>query len=215
MGDLSPIAFDIETSGLEPSAVITVAGLATNMGSWLALNTTGGNADATRLMADVEHESGSNVRVSVFQDEQSLLAGLEGFATETVDGDRHYLTAYNGERWRGGFDLPFLRSACVRRDVAWPFPDVAYADTMTMVERFDTGEVSDLVGVYEALIGDDHSDPFDESAQAVETHEAGEWTPLLLHNLADIERTRELARLAGRYVPKSDFKMKNLSPPDV
>lgn len=215
MGDLSPIAFDIETSGLEPGAVITVAGLATNMGSWLALNTTGRDADADRLMADVEHESGSNVRVSVFQDERGLLAGLEDFATETVDGDRHYITAYNGERWRGGFDLPFLRSACTRQGVAWPFPDVAYADTMTMVERFDTDDVSDLVGVYEALIDGEDCDPFDESASAVAAHEAGEWTPLLLHNLADIERTRELARLAGRYVPKSDFKMKNLSPPDV
>lgn len=215
MGDLSPIAFDIETSGLGPGSVITVAGLATEVGAWLAVNTTGRDANASRLSTAVEHESGSNVQVSVFQDEHSLLRGFNDFASRTVDGDRHYITAYNGERWRGGFDLPFLRSACARREVAWPFPDVAYADTMTMVERFDTGNVSDLVGVYEALIDGEDCDPFDDSASAVATHEAGEWTPLLLHNLADIERTRELARLAGRYVPKSDFKMKNLSPPDM
>lgn len=214
MGNLSPIAFDIETSGLEPGSVVTVAGLTTDMGSWLALNTTGREADSTRLSTEVEHESGSNVRVSVFQDEEHLLNGLEDFATQTIAGDRHYLTAYNGERWRGGFDLPFIRSACLRRDVSWPFPDVAYADTMDMVERFDTGDVSDLVGVYDALIGKDDCDPFDDSASAVQTHRDGDWVPLLLHNLADIERTRELAVLAGRYVPKSDFRMKNLSPPD-
>ena len=49
MGDLSPIAFDIETDGLEPGSVLTVAGLTTEMGSWLALNTTGRDADAKRL----------------------------------------------------------------------------------------------------------------------------------------------------------------------
>ena len=42
-----------------------------------------------------------------------------------------------------------------------------------------------------------------------------EWLPLLKHNLADIQRTRELADLAGRFVAKSDFKMKNLAPPDA
>lgn len=215
MGDLSPIAFDIETSGLEPGAVVTVAGLTTNMGSWLALNTTGRDADGGRLATDVEHESSSNIRVSVYRSEERLLAGLEDFAKQTIDGDRHYLTAYNGERWRGGFDLPFLRRACVRCDAAWPFPDVAYADTMDMVEGFDTGDVSDLVGVYEELVGGEDCDPFDDSASAVATHEDGDWVPLLCHNLADIERTRELAVLAGRYIPKSDFKMKNLSPPDA
>lgn len=215
MGDLSPIAFDIETSGVDPGSVITVAGLATDLGSWLAVNTTGRDAQADRLMTAVEHESGSNVRVTVFQDEQSLLIGLHDFATRTINGDRHYLTAYNGERWNGGFDLPFLRSSCVRRDVSWPFPDVAYADTMDMVQRFDTGDANDLVGVYEELIDDNDCDPFDDSASAVATHEAGDWTPLLLHNLADIERTRELAVLAGQYVAKSDYNMKNLSPPDI
>lgn len=215
MGDLQPIAFDLETTGLSPSAEITVAGLASDVGSWLALNTGGRDADATRLAADLEHESGSNVRVDVFRDEPALLAGLGDFAARTIDGDRHYVTAFNGEVWRGGFDLPFLRSACVRRDVDWPFPDVAYADTMDMVDGFYTDDASDLEAVYDLLVGGDHPDPFDDSARAVSAFERGDWTPLLLHNLADVERTRELAVLAGRYVPKSDFKMKNLEPPDA
>ncbi len=184
MGNLSPIAFDIETSGLESGSVVTVAGLTTDIGSWLALNTTGRDADASRLAADVEHQSGSNIRVSVYQSGQNLLAGLQDFTTKTIDGDQHYLTAYNGERWNGGFDLPFLRRVCVRHNVEWPFPDVAYADTMDMVERFDTGDVSDLVGVYEELIGGDDCDPFDDSASAVSTHEDGDWVPLLLHKPA-------------------------------
>jgi uncharacterized protein YprB with RNaseH-like and TPR domain len=214
MGNLSPIAFDIETSGLEPGAVITVAGLTTEMGSWLALNTSGCEADASILANEIEYESGSNVRVSVHPDEESLLAGLAGFAQDRLDDDRHYLTAYHGEVWNGGFDLPFVRRACVRRDADWPFPDIAYADTMDMVTRFHTDDTNDLVGVYETLIGKEDCDPFDDSGSAVEAYQSGEWTDLLLHNLADIERTRELAVLAGRYVAKSDFKMKNLTPPE-
>jgi hypothetical protein len=47
----------------------------------------------------------------------------------------------------------------------------------------------------------------------VSAFENAEWLPLLRHNLADIQRTRELAQLADRYVPQSDFSMKNLQPP--
>jgi hypothetical protein len=214
MGDLTPIAFDIETSGLNPGAVVTVAGLALPLGSWLALNTTGRAADADRLEADLEHTTDSNVRVAVYHSEADLLRGLDAFTSEHLNGDRHYLTAFNGETWRGGFDLPFVRSACVRRDVDWPFPDMAFADTMTIVDRFHTGDVGDLVGVYDALVGGEDYDPFEDSGSAVAAYEDGEWLDLLLHNLADIERTRELALLAGRFVAKSDFRMKNLSPPD-
>ena len=213
MSDLDPRAFDIETSGLDQNAVITVAGVATDMGSWLALNTGGRPAEKAALEAAIKRESKSNVRLCLCEDEASLLSALSSFAKEHIDGDEHYLTAYNGETWNQGFDLPFVRSACVRCGVDWPFPDIAYADVMTMMNRFDTADHNDLVGVYRRLVGEDDCDPFEDSGSAVRAYEAGEWTELLLHNLADIERTRELALLAGRYVPKSDFRMKNLSPP--
>lgn len=215
MGGLSPIAFDIETSGLGPDAIVTVAGFATEMGSWLALNTTGRAADPERLTEVVTAESGSNVSVDVYESEAGLLSGLAEFATDRLDEERHYLTAYHGETWNGGFDLPFVRRVCVRHDVPWPFPDVAYADVLTTVDRFESGNSDGLAGVYDELVGGNHCDPFEDSERAITAHETGDWTDLLLHNLADIERTRELAVLAGRYVSKSDFGMKNLAPPDA
>jgi hypothetical protein len=84
---------------------------------------------------------------------------------------------------------------------------------MQIVDRFDTKDNTDLVGVYDVLIGEETCDPFEDSAGAVDAFEAGDWLPLLQHNLADIQRTRELAELAGRFVARSDFKMKNLQPP--
>jgi len=210
VSDLTPVSFDIETNGLEPASAITVAGFTLELGSWLALNTAGQAADAQYLSTQLERESGSNVQLTVCNSEAALLQRLSGFVDEHLNDNRHYLTAYNGDIWRGGFDLPFVRTVCARHDVAWPFPEMAYADTMDMMKRFYTGDAQDLVGVYDTLISKDSCDPFVESGSAVSAHENKNWLPLLLHNLADIERTRELALLAGRYIPKSDFKMKNL-----
>jgi hypothetical protein len=93
----------------------------------------------------------------------------------------------------------------------WPVLDQEFEDTN---DRFDTHDHSDLIGVYETLIGTETCDPFEDSAEAVDAYNEGAWLPLLKHNLADIQRTRELAELAGQFVARSDFKMKNLSPPN-
>lgn len=160
-----------------------------------------------------EHSAGS-IDLWVTPDEQSLLTALKQVAHSRLNDDYHYLTAYHGETWNGGFDLPFVRTACVKHDVGWPFLNLAYADVLDVVDQFDTNDNRDLVGVYTELIGDDSCDPFDGSESAVEAFESGEWGSLLLHNLADIQRTRELAVLAGVYVSQSDFRMKNFSPPE-
>lgn len=214
MGNLTPIAFDIETSGLDSDAVITVAGFAHEAGEILILNTTGRAANSTELERALREHSAGDVDLTVTADEHELLSALKTFADSHLDEDRHYLTAYHGETWKGGFDLPFVRTACVKHNVEWPFPDLAYADMLDVVDRFDTNGENDLVGVYDELIGQDTCDPFDDSESAVTAFENGEWELLLYHNLADIQRTRELAVLAGIYVPQSDFQMKNLAPPD-
>lgn len=214
MGNLTPIAFDIETSGLGDDAVITVAGLAHEVGEVLILNTAGRPANGTELERALREHCTGSIDLAVTADECELLTALKTFADSHLDDDRHYLTAYHGETWNGGFDLPFVRTACVKHNIEWPFPNLAYADMLDVVDRFDTNDQNDLVGVYNELIGQDTCDPFDDSESAVAAFENGEWEPLLYHNLADIQRTRELAVLAGVYVPQSDFRMKNLAPPD-
>jgi len=214
MGQLNPIAFDIETSGLDDDAVITVAGFAHEMGESIILNVDRRDAPSNQpLTTALEEHSAGTVSLEVVTGEAALLDAVTTIATNQIDGDRHYLTAYNGETWNGGFDLPFCRTRFLNHDMEWPFRDVAYADMMETIDRFDTNDQRDLVGVYEQLIGDESCDPFEDSGEAVSAFEAAEWLPLLKHNLADIQRTRELALLAGRFVPKSDFGMKNLEPP--
>jgi len=211
---LDPIAFDIETSGLDEEAVITVAGFAHDLGESIILNVDGRDApDHQMLTTTLDEHSAGAVSLELVDGEAALLEAIRDIVTSQIDGDRHYLTAYNGETWNGGFDLPFCRTRFLDHDMDWPFGDLAYADVMEMVDRFDTQDRRDLVGVYELLLGNETCDPFEDSGAAVEAFEAAEWLPLLEHNLADIQRTRELALLAGRFVPKSDFSMKNLQPP--
>lgn len=214
MSNLAPVAFDIETTGFGKDAVTTVAGFGHALGESLYLNVDGQTLpDRKALVAALDEHSAGTVQLEVVPDEAALLEGIATFANEHLDGDTHYLTAYNGETWSGGFDLPFCRTRFLQNGLDWPFGDLAYADMMSIVDRFATGDQTDLVGVYDALVGDPTCDPFENSAAAVEAFEAGEWQPLLEHNLADIQRTRELAELAGQFVPRSDFQMKNLQPP--
>jgi uncharacterized protein YprB with RNaseH-like and TPR domain len=214
MGNLDPVAFDIETSGLDDNAVLTVAGLAHSLGEVLILNTDGRSANSSQLEHALRTESIGEIEVLLADDEEALLGILHRIAHDRLDDDKHYLTAYNGETWNGGFDLPFVRTACISHDLDWPFPDIAYADVFSFIDRFDTNDEQGLVAVYDELIGRESCDPFEDSGAAVEAFEEGQWEPLLLHNLADIQRTHELAVLAGKYVPRSDFGMKNLNPPN-
>lgn len=211
---LTPVAFDIETSGFDTDAVITVAGFAHSLGESLFLNTGGHNAvDRKALVTSLDEESTGAVQLEVVEDEAALLEAVSSFVTDQLDGDTHYVTAFNGETWNGGFDLPFCRTRFVHHGLRWPFGDIAYADMIQLVDRFNTHDHSDLVSVYDVLVGEETCDPFDDSAEAVDAFETGEWLSLCRHNLADIQRTRKLAELAGQFVARSDFKMKNLQPP--
>ena len=213
---LDPIAFDIETSGLDEDAVITVAGFAHDLGESIILNVDGRDApDHQTLTTALDEHSAGAVSLEIVDDEAALLESISEIATTQINGDRHYLTAYNGETWNGGFDLPFCRTRFLDHDMDWPFGDLAYADMMEMVDRFNTQDQRDLVGVYDHLIGNETCDPFEDSGEAVDAYEAAEWLPLLNHNLVDIQRSQELAQLADRYVPQSNFGMKNLQPPSV
>jgi hypothetical protein len=55
-------------------------------------------------------------------------------------------------------------------------------------------------------------DPFGESSEAVDAWETGDFEAVVLHNIADIRRTRALMDVAERYCSKSDFSMKSLEP---
>lgn len=216
---LTHVPLDIETTGFETSARVTVAGFALPLGVRVFLQTAGRGVETGPLEDRLADRFGTEVRLSVHDTEAELLHALTPFLAETVAARDYMLVAYNGERFDGGFDLPFLRTRYARQDIDWPFDGIPYADILPLVRtRFNTTvggqERNDLVAAYETLVGDDLStlDPFDASGDAVDAFETGDFQALLAHNVADILRTGALASLAERYCGKSEFDLKSLTP---
>jgi uncharacterized protein YprB with RNaseH-like and TPR domain len=214
---LEQVAFDIETTGFDVDDEVTVVGFAMPMGVRVFVQTAG------RAAGDIEASvsarlSETLVTVSTHLDEAALLAAVAEFVGDRIRDAESLLIAFNGEVWSGGFDLPFLRSRYAAHELAWPF-DVAYADVLPVVsDRFNTTvdgeEQRGLAAVYELLGDGSHSglDPFEESAAAVTAFEDGRFEELVLHNVADVLRTRALGRVAERYCSKAEFNVKSLTP---
>jgi hypothetical protein len=192
---------------------LTVVGFDSDIGSRIFLNT-GRRVCPSGLEARVNEEVNASVSVSVQPTEQALLNEMSSFVDSTLAHRDVKLVAYNGERWNGGFDLPFLRTRLCCHGSDWPFTELPYIDAMDVFEtRFNTSE-NTLTGVYDELIGTGLTelDPFADSEEAIEAWEQGDFEPLVRHNVADIRRTRALMQVAERYCSKSHFTMRSLDP---
>lgn len=209
---MRPLAFDLEVNRVGEERQITVAGLRGDAAAKLILNTDGRDANEEQLQNQLGDEY---TTLSVHENEADLILELRQFIAESVNKDDQYLTGFNAEVWDGGHDLPILRRSCIRHSIEWVFRGMAYIDVQTLLKRIETGDTYDLAGAYDMLIGGFEDDPFHEAGgNTIRAHKHGDWLPLLQHNHADIVRTFNLARLLTRYVPKSDVKMKNLTPPE-
>ena len=216
------VAFDIETTGFAVDDEVTVVGFAVPLGCRVFAQAHEGSGDDTGgVEAAVEDRVAADVMLSVHASEAAVLDAVREFVERRLTDDDVLLVAYNGETWRGGFDLPFLRTRYARHDAAWPFDDVPYADLLPVYRdlfntSIDEGEPSDLVTVYDLLVDDGTGygavDPFDESGEAATAFEDGRVADVVVHNVADILRTQALGRLAQRYCSKSDFQVKSLTP---
>lgn len=216
---LRHVPFDIETSGFARDAQVTVIGISLPLGCRVFVNTGGQPVPVTSLETRLVKRFDSEIQLTSHADEASLLDAFAEFLGNAVADREYLLVAYNGERFNGGFDLPFLRTRYATHQQDWPFDGIPYADLLPLIQdRFNTTTAddaqNDLVGAYESLIGGPYTaeDPFDDSSEAVTAFEAEEYEALLAHNIADVLRTRALASLAKQYCGKSDFKLKSLTP---
>jgi len=220
---LEMVPFDIETTGFAATDEVTVVGFELSLGCRVFLqadaDTVNGEGAAGELEATVAERCGTHVKLSVHASEAALLRAVGSFATDRLRGDDVLLVAYNGERWKDGFDLPFLRTRLAATGVEWPFRDMPYADLLPVVTRrfnvtVDGEDRSTLPGAYKALVDGDLNDrdPFDDSSAAVTAFAEGRYADLVTHNVVDVLRTGELAAVTRRYCSKSDFSLKSLTP---
>lgn len=238
--DRRQVAWDVETTGFGWDDEITVAGFwfPTNHAT-LLLNAAVEHVDPEQFETCLETRvDGPSVRVRTCPDEAALLAAMHDVVFERFETNYNRLVAFNADSWQGGFDLPFLRTRCVRHDHPWVFDGVQFADLWDPVKkRFNTSftahdastETNSLVGSHALLfshasaptvfedVPNDYSpyrtapyDPFVDSARAVHYYEHGEYLPVLEHNLADVHRTWELGELVRAYVPGKDVTTKKL-----
>lgn len=216
---LEHVAFDVETTGLDAVDEVTVVGFELELGCRVCYQTSGRDTDAAAVESAVQDRAGTHVDVSAHQSEQALLEAVSAFVATRLRSADVLLVGYNAETWRGGFDLPFLRTRYAACDVAWPFSDLPYADLLPVVRDLfnttvDGDEPADLDTAYEILCGGEAGagDPFEESGEAVAAFEDGRFDEVVLHNVADLRRTGQLSSLAQRYCSKSDFDLKSLTP---
>lgn len=219
MTALTPVAFDIETTGFAIDDRVTVVGFRLPLGCRAFLQTDGRAVDADALERRVESRFDATLVASDHPTERALFDAVVTYAAESLSPREYVLVAYNAERFRGGFDLPFLRTRFARTGHPWPFADLPFADLLPIVRDLfntttDEGEACDLETAYETLVGGDLTtlDPFADSGEAVEAFEAAAFAPLLGHNVADVLRTAAVASVAERYCGKSDFDLKSLTP---
>lgn len=216
-GKLEQVAFDIETTGFDADDEVTVVGFAESMVVRVLVQTDG--RSVPHLEESIQDAMSTVANVSAHPTERALLTAVTEFAADRLRDENALLVAYNGERWNGGFDLPFLRTRYAQLDVAWPFEDVPYADLLPLIsDRFNTtidgDEYQDLETAYD-LLGDgsyDELDPFADSAEAAAAYANGDLEALVMHNVADILRTRALGQITERYCSKSEFQVKSLTP---
>ena len=267
--------FDIETTGFGESDVLTTLTLEDNGAYHVWLNTNGGIPDdeVERIEIEVTDESGEFIILHPVSDDRELLLDFEEYMDEHFD-PHAVLVAYNGETWSGGFDIPFLRSACIRNDTGWilggydyidlypvygksgrfntkvpshaslnkgPMTDFAKWLGIQVDPEWNTDELSlaidrtyydfeqilewaedtnhepaynsygDQVKVYQVLTGKVHDyDPWVDSVHAVTAWEQGDFAPLILHNVADVVKTKELTEIGMDYISPDDFSFKTL-----
>jgi hypothetical protein len=234
------VAWDIETTGFEWDDTITTAAFWWPAGhADLILNKGGITTDAMAYQASLTETARVPVRVTCVSDEKVLLKAMGELLFERFGRDYNRLIAFNAESWRGGFDLPFVRTRCVAHGVDWVFDGVPFADLLSALKkRLNTTEIEDDApesenslsgahailfaqpGVSEALIDtteQDHPwyrnyryDPFETSEQAVTSYADGDHLPVLQHNLADVHRTWELGEIIREFVPNKDLSRKKL-----
>ena len=232
--DRRHVAWAIETTGFDVTDQITVSGFWLPGGhAELVVNTDGDVLDKPTTESYLEDRSRETVSVAVVDDERAVLTTLRQQLFDRFDREYNRLIAFNGDTWKSGFDLPFIRSRCIHHGLEWVFSGLQYCDLWEPVEkRLNTTHIThgtstainSLAGAHELLFSgerpacfddavhpwyrDDPYDPFDDSSEAVSCWRDGTHLPVLQHNLADVHRTWELGALVRAFVSSRDITNK-------
>lgn len=226
------VAIDIETTGFEAYSEITVFGMLVEKDgarhAHVILNNSGafvGDHDEQKVVElydAIKSTSPFEISLSTVMDERILLKEIQSLVFERFEKEYDRFVAYNGETWHGGFDIPYLRSHFNKLNLDWPFSGCDYLDLYPVIsKRFNTAfptedgdeieDHNDLVRAHQFLCSpNEEFDPYDDSQQAVEDFREENFEPLVKHNVSDIMRTADLAKVVERYAPPKQMQTDRL-----
>lgn len=139
--DFTFVPFDIETTGFFDTDIITTLTLAHN-GTYAAWLNTDGRDVPDDLDDRVQAKSGQDVEIRLCDDDGELLSAVRRYICSHLDREDTIFVAYNGELWKGGFDIRFIRSVCLRTGEPFPFTGYAYTDLMPLFNSKDRFNVT-------------------------------------------------------------------------
>lgn len=223
------ISFDIETTGLDVDDKITVFGFYPDANDALMMLNAGGSSKSAESIADeLEQYTTDDINLIVVQNEHELLKEhLVKFSNRLDNKDQGFqrLCGYNVETWGGGFDLPFIRTRCIKNDISWfltgqyvadVFPEVKkYLHTTTQKVKLSTVETDSdeddyqtvtsngLDEAHEMLCGCNTQDVFDDSKEATTRYNDEDFAAVLAHCYFDVKRTNCMLDMLLEYSPHS------------
>lgn len=165
--DRQHVAWDLETTGFKWDAKITVSGFwfpADSGHAELIVNTDDTSIETDHYETQLEQISSATVTITAATDEAALLETVRRMVFNRFDRDYCRLVAFHGDSWKGGFDLPFLRTRRVAHGIDWVFDNIAYCDIWEPVKkRLNTtaeywgkhDDVNSLEGAHGILLSDD------------------------------------------------------------
>jgi len=137
--ELNFVPFDIETTGFTTEDMITNIVLYNDEAYHIWLNTDGdSDVDVAHIQDQVVLESGlENVVMHVHVSEAEMVENLNAYIDGFVDREDSVIVAYNGEVYKGGFDLSFIRTRCFRTGTQFPFKGYWYSDPYQVYAKQD------------------------------------------------------------------------------
>lgn len=123
-------AFDIETEGTRATNKMTTLTLEDD-GEFVvfARAPDGEPANPPSLEDRVEMKTGESIALVPCESQAEILTECRTYIEDNFSLERDILTAYNGETYRGGFDLKFLRTVAIREGIPEQFPFTNYPFT--------------------------------------------------------------------------------------
>lgn len=132
LDELTLVAGDIETTGLCGDDEITALTLSDGDEFVVFLNAGEDASDVSATTIQTELVDtvpvDATFRGVVCGSSAALLDSAREYITESYDAETTLFVFYNGETWRGGFDLSFIRSVCLREACEFPFTGYGYLD---------------------------------------------------------------------------------------